>query len=226
MTRILTIGLAFISLFSGCASVSQRLIPSQEWSDAATRQQAFAQMKKTLDASFPDSGTMLHRVVLTVAGRQFVLTGQLTISKNNLRLLVMGPMGVLADLTAASDGQVNVGEHNPEFKESWVKNFIAKDMMYLFSVPPQEKLHAGLLEDGTKYLEYYEPKSKNTFRYFFGKSGRVWKSLSVYRKGKRFFQATCNRTKLFDGCRHPLPCSFRVDAKRHQLDVNVVSFAP
>jgi len=197
--------------------------PSLGWPNAVDQQQVAAQMRTELASCFPLNRRMTHRVILTAGGRQFVLTGHLTVgASGDLRLLAMGPMGVLAELSTTPNGKVNVGQHNRRFRESWIRKYIARDIVLLFSPPPEAELRAGRLADGTPFLERCAPESSQTFRYFFDSADKEWKGVSVYRKGRQRYHAECARTREFPGIERGAPSYFKVDAGRYRLDISVV----
>ena len=180
-------------------------------------------MRTTLGSCFPTNARMTHRVVLTTAGRQFVFNGHMTVrSTGEMRLAVLGPMGVVADVAVAKDGSIEVRRHNRRFRESWIKKYIARDMVVLFAAPRDAELRAGLLENGTPFLDRRGIDARDVHRYIFDNSGDSWTDLSIYRKGRRYYHAVCTQTKVFPGWDHAIPSCLAVRAKKYQLNISVV----
>ncbi len=212
---------------SGCISMIPRSYPEEQSRTDSDREILSARLTDTLTSSFPSNMRVMHRVIMTIAGRQFALDGHLTFEPDSsMKLLVLGPMGVLADLTATPEGAVNVRRHNPRFRKRWVEKFIARDLRVLFSAPTEgEVLRASILEDGTPFLERELPEQKQTCRYFFDPKGETWTGLAIYRRGHRQYHAECLQIKTFPGQKRAFPSVISVSAKRYQLNIRVVQLS-
>ena len=78
-----------------------------------------------------------QRAVLTVMGRQFMLTGYLaTSASGGKRLVVTENLGsVLADVLVKPDGATFVMRSSRAFKPEWIRRFIAADLQCLYGDP-------------------------------------------------------------------------------------------
>jgi len=184
-------------------------------------------MQQALTTAFPRNARVQHRVILTIARRQFVFNGHLTIQATGaMRLVVLGPMGRVADLVADADGKIDVKQHHPKFRERWVKRYIARDMQLLCAAPDSAQLAAARTPDGTLILEHALPDTPDVHRYTFGDNGATWEALSVYRKGRRTYHAVVEQTRQFSGWNRAMPSSLKVQAKQYQLDITIVDVRP
>lgn len=212
---------------AGCTSMIPRNYPAEQPGETHDRQLLASRLSDTLASSFPTGVRVLHRVVMTIAGRQFALDGHLTIQPDGtMELLVLGPMGVLADLVTTPEGTVDVRRHNRRFRERWVEKFIARDLLLLCSAPPEgETLRASVLEDEIPFLERHLPERHHICRYFFDPKGENWTGITIYRRGHRLYDAECLQTRMFPGQRQEFPALLTVTAKRYQLNIRVVQLS-
>ena len=214
---------AALSFFSGCVASRPHLEDIQQWPDSDEQQRMSAHLKTRLQAAFPQNVNMIHRVVMTAAKRQFVFDGHLSIAADGtMRLIVMGPVGTIADFSANADGTITVTRHNPRFPERWVREYIARDLLLLFAAPDDRQLEAGLLADGTPALEMTTARNREMRRYGFDHAGE-WTTLEVFRKSKPHYRAVCSRRRVFPGWERALPAAYSVKAGKYQLEVSIVT---
>src|SRR5262249_31609370 len=79
----------------------------------------------------PINALTTQRAVLTARGRQFAMNGYLATSDMGaMRLIVTGGFDqVWADLLVRPDGTVHVMRSSKMLRESWIRRFIAADLM-------------------------------------------------------------------------------------------------
>jgi len=182
-------------------------------------------MKETLAASFPRGVRMRHRVLFTIAGREFLFDGHMTVdAEGNSYLLILSPLGVIAEVSRSADGMVEVKQHTPRFRERWVRNFIARDMHLLFVGPDASDLCAAGFVGGNPVLERAEDSS--LVRYVFDPRGERWTRVLTYTRGRRRYETRCIASHDQRATGGGMPTSFSVDAGRYQLEVSVVSVTP
>ena len=88
---------------------------------------------------FPADAFITQRAVLTALGRQYTLNGYLALSRTNgMRLIVTENFGkVMADVLIKPDGPVFVMGHSPQFKEKWIRRYVAADLQCIFGSAPE-----------------------------------------------------------------------------------------
>lgn len=88
--------------------------------------------------SFPADALMIHRVVLTVHGRQFTLDGYLALSKTGGKRLVVENFGAaLADVLVKPDGKIFVMQSSRLFRPEWIRRYVVADMECIFGGVPE-----------------------------------------------------------------------------------------
>ena len=203
---------------AGCMGIRQAapLAMDSRGPPTAAEQQARA----TLAGLYPRSTRLTHRAVLTVAGRPYPCDGYLEISPaNELRLAVLTPMGVLTQVKVSSNGEVRVLSAGSSFRESWSRDYLARDARLLFA-PDTAALQAGRLADGRPVLWKRQPDGTR-LSYVFGPGGAPWQELEIARGSRRLYHAVCRRQAVFGGPAREVPAEIRVEAECYTVDLRL-----
>jgi hypothetical protein len=165
---------------------------------------------------------MVHRVVMTAGGRQFVMDGHLAVrADGSMRLVAMGQLGVIAEVSISAEGEIDVGQTHRRFPKRWARRYIARDMRLLFGTPPYDALRAGRLSGGVPVLETVSPGGAGTTRYSFSRPDNRWLAVETCGRGRQRCRATCSNWKTFAGWDAELPSEFAVDAGQYSLNITI-----
>lgn len=176
--------------------------------------------RAALAGLYPRGCRLMHRAVLTVAGRPYPCDGYLEISAaGELRLAVLTPMGVLTQVQVASNGTVRILSTASAFRESWSRDRLARDIRLLFA-PDPSALQAGRLPDGRPVLGARRPDGSHV-RYIFSRDGATWQELDIVRGSRRVYRAVCGSPARFDGHAREVPTEIRVEADGYLLDLRL-----
>lgn len=115
-------------LLQGCGTV-----PSSPESYVEDQELA-RKLRSALDDRYPLSFRTIHRCLLDVGGRKFVLDGYLAISRpDNFRLIAKGDMGgTVFELSGASGQEVAIRQNAVGLRESWLLKGAARDLAVLY----------------------------------------------------------------------------------------------
>lgn len=214
-----------VLLAMGC--ISSRPPPHEltAWSSSQASATMERTMKEALAASFPRGVSMLHRVLFTIAGREFMFTGHMTVDADgNSHLLILSPLGVIAEVSRSAAGVVEVKQCTPRFRERWARKFIARDMHLLFVGPDTAGLRAAGFVGGNPVLEREDDTS--LVRYVFDPRGERLTRLLTYTRARRRYETQCILSRDPQAAAGSMPTAFSVDAGRYQLEISVVRVTP
>lgn len=176
--------------------------------------------RAALAALYPRGCRLMHRAVLTVAGRPYPCDGYLEISAaGDLRLAILTPMGVLTQVQVASNGAVRVVSAGSGFREAWSRGRLARDLRLLFA-PDSAALRAGRHPDGRPVLEARQPDGSRV-RYLFDRDAARWRDLEIVRGSRTVYRAACGGFARFDGHDREVPTEIRVEAEGYRLDLRL-----
>ncbi len=189
-------------------------IPAQEAEQTA---------RQNLANIFPAQYRSVQRAILTVAGKQFPCDGVLEVSTNaGWHLAIVSNLGLVAGLRVNRDGSCEVLQVTPLFRESWTRQFVARDVRRLF-IPPPEFVSAGRLADDR--LVCTAPESDGAVaRYIFSADGQQWQELEISRDGRREYHVVLRSYRTFAGTAHAVPAEMEVQAEGYQLHLRLVEF--
>lgn len=132
---------------------------------------------------------LTQRAVVKVRGREFSCDGVVQFQADGgLRLAVLSPMGVMAELRMDKEGAIEVVKTTPSFRNAWAQEYIGTVVKLLFPIKVAEMRAYGsttLLreqKDGTRWLYSFE--------------GGKWRSATLERDGLRVWVAK-GSTKLW-----------------------------
>ena len=190
--------------------------PSAPPPDAA----AGARARSVLSSMYPRGCRLMHRAVLTVAGRPYPCDGYLEIAPSGtLRLAVLTPMGVLTQVEVASNGAARVLSASSGFRESWSGGPLARDLRLLFAADPAA-LRDGRLPDGRPVLEARQPDG-SCIRHVFDRDAARWQGVEIRRGSRTVYRAVCGAHARFDGHDREVPAEIRVEADGYRLDLRL-----
>jgi len=217
--------LAFACLLSGC--VSQRFQPATPVVVLAgmPAHEAEQTMRQNLASLFPPQYRSVQRALITVAGKQFTCDGVLEVSTNTgWQLAIVSNLGLVAGLRVNRDGTSEVLQVTPLFRESWTRQFVARDVRRLF-IPPPEFVSAGRLADGRLVCEPAPESDGAVARYVFSADGQQWQELEVSRAGRREYHAWLRGYRTFAGTTRAVPAEMEVQAESYQLHLHLVELS-
>ena len=188
-------------LWAGCAAIKPPL-PS---TDPVVEQRARAALR----AMCPRGVRLTQRAIVNAAGRQFSCDGMLQIAADGgLRMALLAPMGVIAELRARPDGTTEVVKTAPSFHESWARECVAGTARLLFAVDEAE-LRVGRGADGRPVL-WREAADGTRWLYAFSADGGQWQEAEVSQGWQRLLHAT------------GMPGGFRVRGSSFELELRTV----
>ena len=96
---------------------------------------------------FPDEALIVQRGVLTARGKQFTLNGYLARSNDRgMRLIVTENFGtVLMDVLIKADGAIHVMRSGGIFRESWIRDYVAADVLCIFGDGPDPQCPGSMI---------------------------------------------------------------------------------
>jgi hypothetical protein len=224
LTKIL-VPLALIATASttGCAA-HRRGQPLTVLMDAAQDRQAVSRAQLAITSLFPACYRATQRAIVTVGRKQFACDGALTVSPlDGYHLAVVSSLGVVADVRVNSDGACAVLKVTPLFRESWSRQFLARDLRWLF-VPPAHPEPAGRLADGRLVLQTRAGSDGVTARYIFTPGGERWQELELVKNRRSFYRAFVRRYRTFAGYPVEVPCEFEVNAASYRVELRLAEF--
>jgi len=183
---------------------------------------AFAMAQQTVREAFPPVYRAAQRAIISVHGRQFVCDGVLTASPvEGWHLAVISTLGLVTDLRVKADGSTEVLKVTPLFRENWAREYVARELRWLFA-PPPALVPVGRLTDGRLVLEAASPADQLKARYACSADGRRWEALEVLSGEQALFHATMVRYGPFPGWPRAVPAEIEVDSGTHQLHLRTV----
>jgi hypothetical protein len=206
---------------SGC--VSHRVGPALAVSNGGQSDPAaVARARETLASLFPPRYRATQRAIITIGRKQFTCDGVLTAAPGEgHHLAVISSLGVVTDLRVDAHGACELLKVTPLFRESWSRQFVARDLRRLF-VPPADLNYAGRLADGGVVLQTRADAAGVQARYVFTAAGDRWRELEISRNGRACYRLLVRRQRTFAGAPGERPCEFEIDAGRYRLELRIV----
>lgn len=219
LARVSTVLLAMTLLLCGC--VSPRPYPMTPLAGMPA-QEAERMAQQTLARLFPAQYRSVQRAIITVAGKQFTCDGVLEVSTNaGWQLAIVSNLGLVAGLRVNRDGSCEVLQVTPLFRESWTRQFVARDVRRLF-IPPPEFVAAGRLADGRLVCETAPESDGAVARYIFSADGQQWQELEVSRGDRQEYRVVLHSYRTFAGTMHAVPAEMELQAENYQLHLRPV----
>ncbi len=185
---------------------------------------AFARAQETLRRSFPPAYRAMHRAIVTVGRRQYVCDGFLVARAGaGLHLAMVSSLGLVAEARLRADGEGEVLKVTPLFRESWTRQYVLRDLRWLFA-PPDEVHPVGGLPDGRLVLGTAPGPGARQARYVFSADGRRWEGLELADRGGSKYSAALSQHRSFGDGPQELPTEFSVDAGAYRLHLRVVEW--
>jgi hypothetical protein len=213
---------AFVSLLCGCVSPRPNPVTPLAGMPA---QEAERKAHQCLANVFPAQYRLVQRAIITVAGKQFTCDGVLEASTNaGWHLAIVSNLGLVAGLRVNRNGSCEAVQVTPLFRESWTRQFVARDVRWLF-MPPPEFVSTGRLADGRLICKTAPESDGAVARYIFSADGQRWQELDVWRGGRREYHAVLRGYRTFAGTAHALPAEMEVQAENYQLHLRLVELS-
>jgi len=178
---------------------------------------------------YPKSFRMLHRVVLTVSGRQFDFTGYVLIRRpSRLRVVAFRDIGgTIFDVVANSPGETTIAERSPGMKREWLIDGVAGTVrrLYLSSPGPRPRLVG---RDKSAVALVYEAEDGGFEEIVFDRESRRLTGL-LHADGRRCLRRVSYLDfARFEGWEREVPRRIVVEdlAGRYRLEINVIKFVP
>ena len=216
--------LVVLAWAGGCVS-RRGSAPWQVALTAASGTPAFAAAQRAVREAFPPAYRATHRAIITVRRRQFVCDGCLTVSPaEGCQLALISTLGLVTCVRVNADGSSEVLKVTPLFRETWAREYVARELRWLFA-PVSGLTPAGRLGDGRLVLEAEGRAEGVKARYVCSADGRRWEELEVLNGGRRLLHAKISGSTSFPGCPRAVPEQIEVDAGTHQLQLRVVALS-
>jgi len=157
---------------------------------------AFAVARQTVREAFPPPGRQTQRAIISVGRRQFTCDGFLTASPaEGWHLALISMLGLVADVRVRNDGSTEVLKVTPLFREDWARDYVAQELRWLFT-PPPELAPAGRLADGRLALEAKSGADGAKARYVCSADGSHWEEIEFGTGRAAFFTRRSPATGL------------------------------
>ena len=212
---------SLVAGITGCATRhdAQQL---QVLSGNGTDRAAVVRAQETIAGLFPPRYRATQRSIITVRRRQFTCDGALMVSPDTgCHLAVVSSLGLVTDLRVNNDGGCEILKVTPLFHEAWSRQFVARDLRWLF-LPPANPEPAGRLADGRIVLQTRAAADGMLARYVFASTGDRWQELELVKNGRSYYHVTVRRYGAFGGIPAEVPCEFDVAAGPYRLDLRIV----
>lgn len=218
VSRVLS-GLLLAVVACGCVT-SRKLPPLAVTEAAALETASVEQARRTVAKLFPPQYRAVQRAIIRVGSKQFACDGVLSTSASGYDLALVSNLGVVTVVRANHNGDVELRQVTPLFREDWARQFVARDLRWLF-VPPPELVAAGRMPDGRMVLQTRPAEDGTVARYVFDNVGRRLEMVELVRKERPFWCAEVLRRRTL-GVIGELPAEFRVHAGAYRLDLRIV----
>ncbi len=219
-----TVWLSLLLAAVVCGCVTSRKLPPLAVTEAAALETASVeQARRTVAKLVPPQYRAVQRAVIRVGSKQFTCDGVLSASATGYDLALVSNLGVVTAVRASHNGDVEVRQVTPLFREDWARQFVARDLRWLF-VPPPELVAAGRMADGRMVLQTKPTEDGMVARYVFDNVGRKLEMMELVRQGRSCWRAEVTRYRTFGGVGET-PAEFRVHAGSYQLDLRIVDLA-
>jgi hypothetical protein len=216
------IALWLIAATAGCVTRNDFIAPTV-LPDDGSHQLAFLQAESTIKTLFPAQYRATHRAVVTAKGRQFTCDGLLTVSPaEGHHLALVSTFGLVTDLRVKPDGATELLRVTPLFREDWARNYVARDLRWLF-VSPAILSPLGRLANGQVVLQSATEADGTVAKYFFSYNGSRWLRLELEHGGKVFYRATVKSYARVSGHAAEIPAEIEVLAESYRLELRVVA---
>lgn len=222
--RSLWAAVLVLACASGCVSprgpAAWQAVPA-----TARDTSAFATAQQTVREAFPSAYRATQRAIISVRQRQFVCDGLLTVSPaEGWHLALVSTLGLVTDVRVKGDGSLEVLKVTPLFREAWARDYVARELRWLFTPPPGLS-PAGRLSDGRLLLEAESRVDGVKARYVCNPDGRRWEELVVFNGSRQLFHAKISGYRSFPGWPRAVPAEIEVDAGTHQLHVRIAALS-
>ena len=176
--------LALLLLWSGCATRCRSRC-ARSWAKITAVE---SRARRTLFELYPRGKLLTQRAVVTAAGRQFSCDGLLQLAEDGgLRLALLAPMGVLAELRVQADGTIHVVKTARSFPESWARKYVATTAKLLYPTD-SSAWKFGFLTDGRPVL-WKESADGARWLHVFRADGAQWQESEMAKHGVRCWHA-------------------------------------
>ena len=194
--------------------------------DDRNHREAEQRAQQTIAHLFPAQYRATQRAIITAVGKQFTCDGLLTVSPvDGYHLALVSSFGVVTDLRVKADGATELLKVTPLFREDWSRNFVARDLRWLF-VPPANLQSAGQLADRRLVLQAGPDADGVSAEYIFSADGSRWQELFLARNGKTFYRAVARHYLKFPAMAAEIPNEFEVSAESYRLELRVAALKP
>ena len=211
-------------LLAGCAAPSWRQPAAILATPGDTA--VISRARTTLTEAFPPAYEATQRVILTVKGKQYAYNAWLKAEADGSRRLVLyGPLGLMTELRMRPDAAVEVVRMTPLFRESWVREFVARDLRSLFSLP-EAASWLGTGTDGGVILGQTDPADGSLRRFQLDAADGHWKSVEWVSGEKCLWRAEILNWKSFPGFAAPIPAEFSLQSLHYSLHLVTTTCRP
>ena len=191
--------------------------------DDGRNPEAMAAAQGALARLYPPRYRATQRAIITVGRRQFVCDGVLAVSPQaGEHLAVVSTLGLVTEVQVATNGQTRLLRASPLLKETWSRDFVARDLRELFA-PCAEGEPGGWLADGRLVLESRPRPDGSAARWVFTPSGQRLQEIEVVRGQRRLYLARIRQYRQFAGFPRGIPAEFDVRAPAYRLELRTAA---
>jgi hypothetical protein len=141
---------------------------------------------------------------------------------DGLRLALVSTLGLVTEVRVKGDGPAEVLKVTALFREEWARDFVARDLRWLFAAPV-ELTPAGRLADGRLVLEGVDQPGAVKARYSCSADGSRWEELEIMKGSRRLFHASFSGYRHITGLDRAIPAEITADAGTHQLHLRIAA---
>ena len=188
--------------------------------------EAVRRAKQTIAHLFPAQYRATQRAIITAAGKQFTCDGLLMVSPaDGHHLALVSSFGAVTDLRVRADDVTELLKTTPLFQADWSRNFVARDLRWLF-IPPGALQPAGRLADGRLVLQTAPDAGGVAAKYVFSADGARWQELFLAARGETFYRALARHYLKFPAMDSEMPDELEVSAEAYQLELRITALQP
>ncbi len=206
----------------GCVT-SRKLLPLAVTEAVPLETTRVEQARRTVARLFPPQYRAVQRAIIRVGSKQFTCDGVLSVAAAGYDLALVSNLGVVTAVRVSHNGDTEVRQVTPLFREDWARQFVARDLRWLF-VPPPELVAAGMMPDGRMVMQTKPTEDRMIARYVLDNAGCKLEMVELAQQERPFWRAEISRYRTFGGAAG-MPAEFHVQAGAYQLDLRIVDLA-
>jgi hypothetical protein len=168
-------------------------------------------LRSALEGLYPAGFSAVHRVILTVRGRQQDMIGCVLVERSGgVRLVATGDMaGTIFELTRRADGSARVERNPAGLREAWLVGGAARDAAVMYLAGPSPRARLVRHESGALGLAEDLPDGRRR-EFCFSAAERRPAGYVESRAGRCLYRAEFSNYKLLAPWKEPVPGTVRI----------------